>query len=229
MASIYQLLRFTLPRSNAALLSTFQALRDRVSNDSVKTQYFGYMIPNEGFPDRTAENDMCWVIKWPQSSTFQKSAEFKAALSTIGEGNIRSSFFDFQETKEGDTEKGFEAPVCQFALISLHPTAPKCTPKFTHSMSKTFTDCYHAPGFRGGAWAYSPTTNSADGQLITDPPTPHLEEKERRLACYVLGWEDLEAHHSYAKTPLFDEEIDYLMEWFDKGTGAFYVRFEKHV
>lgn len=62
MASIYQLLRFTLPQSNATRLSTFQALRDRVSSDSVKTQYFGYMILNEGFPDRTAENDMCWVI-----------------------------------------------------------------------------------------------------------------------------------------------------------------------
>lgn len=62
MSSLSQLLRFTLPPSTTRL-TAFQALRERVSSKaSVKSQYFGYMLPNEGFPDRTAENDMYWLI-----------------------------------------------------------------------------------------------------------------------------------------------------------------------
>jgi len=43
-----------------------------------------------------------------------KSEEFKADLNTIAEGNVQSLLFDFQETKDGELEKGLEAPVCQF-------------------------------------------------------------------------------------------------------------------
>jgi hypothetical protein len=63
MGSISQLLRFTLPRSTTRL-SAFHALRDHVSSKaSVKTQYFGYVLPDEGFPVPKLENEMCWLIR----------------------------------------------------------------------------------------------------------------------------------------------------------------------
>lgn len=60
-------------------------------------------------------------------------------------------------------------------------------------MHKTFTDCYQDDGFTGGGWAYSLNSNDADGRLLmNDTPSPELEDKERRLAYYVLGWTSLE-------------------------------------
>jgi hypothetical protein len=35
-------------------------------------------------------------------------------------------------------------------------------------------------------------------------------------------------HHAFARTALFDEEIDKLKGWFGSGSGAFYVNFERH-
>lgn len=60
-------------------------------------------------------------------------------------------------------------------------------------MHKTFIDCYHDSGFTGGGWAYFLTSNDADGQVFNlIAEANHLEEKERRLAYYVLGWGSLE-------------------------------------
>jgi hypothetical protein len=59
-------------------------------------------------------------------------------------------------------------------------------------MHKTFTDCYLADGFTGGGWAYSSNSNDADGHTIDDTPSIEVEEKERRLAYYVIGWKSLE-------------------------------------
>lgn len=62
-------------------------------------------------------------------------------------------------------------------------------------MHKTFTDCYFAPGFTGGGWAYALNSNDADGEVISaaknDVPTV-LGETERRLAYYCIGWETIE-------------------------------------
>jgi hypothetical protein len=63
MSSISQILRFTLPRS-ATRLSAFQELRQCVSaKASIKTQYFGYVLPDQGFPVPKPENEMCWLIR----------------------------------------------------------------------------------------------------------------------------------------------------------------------
>jgi hypothetical protein len=113
--------------------------------------------------------------------------------------------------------------VTQFAIINLSPNAPRETPDLEQAMRKTFTDCYLAEGFTGGAWAYASNTNDAEG--VHEKST--LNETERRLANYVLGWDNLEKHHAYAKTDLFAEEIDKLMPYFAEGTGAFYVEFEE--
>jgi hypothetical protein len=62
MAVISEILRFILPRSSARA-SAFQALRRQVrERGSVKTQYFGYVLPNEGFPKPKKEDQMCWYI-----------------------------------------------------------------------------------------------------------------------------------------------------------------------
>lgn len=184
MASIFQILRFTLPWSSATRLATFQALRDRVSNNSVNTQYFGYILPNEGFPERTAENDMCWVIsklslldnectafqphqkssvltqtptvtEWPQSSIFQKSPEFKTTLPTIAAGDICSLFFDFQKPKEGEIEKGLEAPVCQFVRsISLTYHEESFLPRLTFQPGNNKPH-FHRPKIRRRLWTFN--------------------------------------------------------------------------
>ncbi|KIX95074.1 uncharacterized protein Z520_09384 [Fonsecaea multimorphosa CBS 102226] len=94
-------------------------------------------------------------------------------------------------------------------------------------MHKTYTDCYGAAGFRGGNWSYALNTNETYGTA-----TAALEEMiapdERRLACYYLGWDGVEHHQEYATTSLFFEEINKLRPYFGPGTGAWYVKFEKH-
>src|SRR6266498_5608786 len=111
-------------------------------------------------------------------------------------------------------------------------------------MHKTFTDCYLAQGFTGGGWGYALNTNDADGEKadVVEGEKQVLNEEERKLAYYCIGWESFEVrsllstsydskgegsadmmqlHHAYAKTPLFDEEIDKLKPYFGEGTGAF--------
>lgn len=80
------------------------------------------------------------------------------------------------------------------AIISLIPSTPFSNPDFKHSMHKTFTDCYLAQGFTGGGWSYSMNTNDADGLQVdsSEPRQEVLEEENRRLAYYYLGWESVE-------------------------------------
>lgn len=74
-------------------------------------------------------------------------------------------------------------------------------------MHKTFTDCYYAPGFTGGAWAYASNTNDTDGTVIgggkgsakqqgSHSDDADVPEPERKLACYYLGWESVEVSTS---------------------------------
>jgi hypothetical protein len=62
-------------------------------------------------------------------------------------------------------------------------------------MDKTFTDCYIAPGFTGGGWAYALNSNDAGGEVISaarNDALTVLSENERRLAYYCIGWETVE-------------------------------------
>ncbi len=81
------------------------------------------------------------------------------------------------------------------------PTAPVTDDDFKHSMHKTYTDCYGVPGFVGGEWAYAVNTNDAGGTsaLVEYTRDQWLEEKERRLACYYLGWDSIEVCLSSVK------------------------------
>lgn len=97
-------------------------------------------------------------------------------------------------------------------------------------MHKTYTDCFLAEsGFTGGDWAYSINTNLTEGvPLAESSPKAAINPNERRLGVYFLGWTGHAAHDAYSATPLFDEEIDKLQPYFGAGTGAWYVKFEKH-
>lgn len=57
-------------------------------------------------------------------------------------------------------------------------------------MGKTFTDCYFAPGFAGGAWGYSLRCNDSKG--VGFGSNYEREPKKELLAYYYLGWETLE-------------------------------------
>jgi hypothetical protein len=61
-------------------------------------------------------------------------------------------------------------------------------------MDKTFTDCYYAKGFTGGGWTYASNTNDSEGILMRDEEVT-VPNRERRLACYYLGWDSLEVSH----------------------------------
>jgi hypothetical protein len=114
MSVVSQILRFTLPHSPTRV-SAFQALRQDTSTKAlVKTQYYGYALPNEGLPPQKSNDEMCWFIQWPQDSAFRNSKEFKANLENVAEGRVRSILFDFSSAKNGELEKGLEAAVCQF-------------------------------------------------------------------------------------------------------------------
>jgi len=58
-------------------------------------------------------------------------------------------------------------------------------------MHKTYTDCYKMQRLVGGEWAYSPNANDPNGVALSDI-TNTLEQDERRLALYFLGWESIE-------------------------------------
>jgi hypothetical protein len=75
------------------------------------------------------------------------------------------------------------------AIINLAPHAPRFKADFEHSMNKTFTDCYFAKGFTGGGWGYALNSNDSDGRDVDiGADASQLEEKERRLAYYIIGW-----------------------------------------
>jgi hypothetical protein len=78
------------------------------------------------------------------------------------------------------------------AIINLSPDAPKSYAQFKHSMQKTYMDCYRMQGFVGGDWAYALNTNDTNGAIVGGSESQWIEENERNLACYCLGWESIE-------------------------------------
>ena len=66
-------------------------------------------------------------------------------------------------------------------------------------MHKTYTDCYRMKGFVGGEWAYALNTNDTNGALTDEAREKWINEKERSLACYYLGWESIEVSNPFSK------------------------------
>ncbi|KAH8886367.1 hypothetical protein GQ53DRAFT_809677 [Thozetella sp. PMI_491] len=228
MAIVSEVLRFILPRSPAST-AAFADLRRRVAaRGAVTTQFFGYVLPDEGMPRPKPAGQMCWYIEWPEQAAYRASGDFQAALAKMSEGTARSLRFEFAETKEGEIRKGLESAVCQFAIINAKADAPRFQPEFEASMHKTYTDTYGAAGFTGGGWGYALNSNDADGAEVGEAESSLLEGKDRRLAYYILGWNTLQDHHAYAQTDLFFEEINNLAPYFGSGSGAFYAQLEAH-
>ncbi|KIW02691.1 uncharacterized protein PV09_06128 [Verruconis gallopava] len=222
-----EIVRFVLPRSQSAR-SSFHDLRAKLDHAGVvKNQYFGYVLQKEGYPVPKQENLMCWYIEWPDRNRREWSPEMTKSLSSLAGGTPNTSLCEFVETKAGGIREALESNVCQFAVIKLGPSAPRSSPNLERSMHKTFTDCYLAEGFVNGGWGYVCTTNDADGTPLREE-AEILEEKDRHLAFYVLGWDSLESHHAYSRTQLYDEEIDKLSPYFAQGTGAWYVTLRRH-
>lgn len=84
------------------------------------------------------------------------------------------------------------------AVINLSPEAPKSSADFRHSMHKTYTDCYRMQGFVGGEWSYALNTNDTGGVSVGEAGNQGIEENERRLACYYLGWESIEVGEHFS-------------------------------
>lgn len=62
MARVSEILRFILPRSPSSK-TAFSELRQHVATKGlVNTQYFAYILQNEGFPQPKPENQMYWYI-----------------------------------------------------------------------------------------------------------------------------------------------------------------------
>jgi len=87
------------------------------------------------------------------------------------------------------------------AKINLTPNGPRLESDFENSMHKTFTDCFLAEGFTDGGWSYALNSNDSDGVELSAEEVV-LEEKERRLAYYPLGWDSLEVIFHNAPTLL---------------------------
>lgn len=62
MSVVSEILRFILPKT-AANATAFATLRQAVTDKgSVKRQYFGYVLQNEGFPGPKPKDQICWYI-----------------------------------------------------------------------------------------------------------------------------------------------------------------------
>ncbi|KAF2667088.1 hypothetical protein BT63DRAFT_458051 [Microthyrium microscopicum] len=227
MGAVSEILRFVLPRTTSSNAAFSEVRRLVAANGLGTSQYFGYIMEDEGFPRPKAENFMCWYIEWPNNSSFRNNEEFRSKLVKLSVKEPRLLRFQFQETKSNELTRALESSACQFAVINLAQNAPRGRRDFEKSMEKTFTDCYFAEGFEGGGWGYAQNTNDADGEEMNTSDST-LPDDKRMLAYYMIGWKSLADHHAYAKTELYDEEIDKLMPYFGPGTGAFYVKFEKH-
>jgi hypothetical protein len=48
----------------------------------------------------------------------------------------------------------------------------------------------------GGGWGYALNSNDAAGKRLTSTSSTEemIEEADRRLACYVIGWTDKQVH-----------------------------------
>lgn len=77
--------------------------------------------------------------------------------------------------------------------MRLSENAPLSDDHLRASTHKTYTDCYRMRGFLGGDWGYSLDTNEVNGRALTGAEhRPSLEQDQRRLAIYFLGWESIE-------------------------------------
>ncbi|KAH6891477.1 hypothetical protein B0T10DRAFT_560719 [Thelonectria olida] len=220
-----QIIRFALPPPLTISALEFHKLRQNAVAAGAIAQYFGYTIPTRASALPTKKNEVCWTIQWPDAKNRDSSREQLAELAVEGAVSLTLDFLDAQSL---DFAKALEAPVCEFACIRLADTAPLSDAALQKSMHKTYTDTYMIEGFTGGYWGYAANTNESRGASLSAEPQPPIPEGERRLGVYYLGWESIEHHERATKTEVFAEELTKLLPHFGPGSGAWYVKFEKH-
>ncbi|KAI5459013.1 hypothetical protein BGZ63DRAFT_415688 [Mariannaea sp. PMI_226] len=220
-----QVIRFTLPQLLTASTPEFLKLRQAATAAGAIAQYFGYTIPvsGAGLPKRSDE--VCWAIQWPDARN--RDSLTNQLVEMASEEPVSISL-EFPDTQYPDFVRALEAPVCEFACIRLSDNAPLSDSSLQSSMHKTYSDTFKIQGFTGGYWAYASNTNNSSGLPLQTASLQRVPETERRLGVYLLGWESIEHHQRGTKTEVFAEELTKLMPYFGPGTGAWYVKFEKH-
>ncbi|PPQ98860.1 hypothetical protein CVT26_014336 [Gymnopilus dilepis] len=201
---ISQILKLKVRPSFTVESLDFKLLRESAASEGVKEQYYGLCTDEP--------NTLLWVINWPADSRSaeQKQVEygsqsFREAVKGLDIQSTPSSWY--LPFKNADLARpALTAPVCQ--LCSIRLTSVNANEIMKDSLHKTFTDCYQASGFAGGYWATA------------------LNDDRRHY--YYLGWETRKLHDDYAKTELYDEEIDKLIPHMEEGTTN-YSSMVRHV
>ncbi|KAJ8516175.1 hypothetical protein ONZ45_g6514 [Pleurotus djamor] len=188
------------PRKFSLSSPLYTQLREDAGKLGATEQYYGKCTDKA--------NTLVWVLQWPTSENVAYPTSFKGTgsspglqekLEAIQDGGIQSWIVPFDD--EQRVRPALDAPLTQLCYLHIKEDAP--TDILAPSLHKTFTDCYYAKGFTGGYW----------GPTLNDP----------KMYYYYLGWETRQLHDEYAKTDLFDEEIDKIMPHADGGGSNYAV------
>ncbi|KAE8552186.1 hypothetical protein EYB25_006080 [Talaromyces marneffei] len=178
-------------------------------------------------PSLTLASQELAQLLWHKNFTIANKPA-AVGLDRIIQDPATTMLYDFEDSQLEQLTRGIEAPICEFAFIRLSPNAPLTDPALRASLHKTYTDCYKIQGFVGGQWTYCLNANQPEGVALSDGNPLLLNQDNRRLALYFLGWESIELHQHACLTPLFAEEIDKLQPWFYNGSGAWYNSFRRY-
>lgn len=220
-----QIIRFALSPSLTISAPAFLKLRQTVAAAGATAQYFGYTAQTRVSALPKKEHEVCWTIQWPDAPNDDL---IRGPLAELAAEDPVSLTLEFPNVQSADFAKALEAPVCELACIRLSDTAPLADAALQKSMHKTYSDTYQIEGFAGGYWGYATNTNESIGEPLSAETRVSIAEAQRRLGVYYLGWQSIEHHERGTQTKEFAEELTKLMPYFGSGSGAWYVKFEKH-
>ncbi|KAM5374372.1 hypothetical protein ACJZ2D_006545 [Fusarium nematophilum] len=222
---LLQILRFTLPSSLTISCPAFLSIRQEVAIAGATAQYFGYSVQTRVASLPKKRHEITWIMQWPQRPGLFERPHLSERFTELSQDAV-SLLVDLDDSDGKKVLKALEAPICEVVAMRMRADAPLQDPPLSHSMHKTYTDCYRMQGFTGGDWGYAVNTNSIGGESIGVAGS-RLDSQQRRLAIYLLGWESIELHEDAGKTAIFAEEMDKLGPWVDQGSGAWYVTLRK--
>ncbi|KAK2137951.1 hypothetical protein NOF04DRAFT_1392191 [Fusarium oxysporum II5] len=224
---LLQILRFNLLPSLTISGQAFTDLRKQVALAGATHQYFGYSVQTLVAPLPKERHEITWIIRWPVGPELLEKPHLERAFAELSQKDPSSLLVDVANNDDKELMAGLTAPVCEIVTMRMNKDAPIRELPLSHSMRKTYTDCYRMQGFTGGNWGYTLNTNLVGGERDVLPGSrgSRLESKDRKLAIYLLGWESIELHEDANKTPVFAEEMIKLGPWINQESGAWYVRF----
>ncbi|KAF4973184.1 hypothetical protein FSARC_436, partial [Fusarium sarcochroum] len=219
---VLQIFRFTLPRSLTISCHAFADLRREVALAGATHQHFGYSVQTRVAPIPKVEHEITWMMYWPEGPDLFERPHLKQYFVGLSQGDASSLLIELANSNDKELLAALTAPVCEVVAMRMSDDAPISEMPLSHSMHKTFTDCYKMQGFSGGNWGYASNTNFVGGESIAvlDPQGSRLDSQDRKLAIYLLGWESIELHEDASKGPVFAEEMTKLGPWISKESGA---------